>query len=488
MPRSLATRMLGALLVLVLATLPALAQPAPCDDCKRGDELIERYSLDPLRALADQLAGWTLDDPLSAAQYAKLIELRRAHPALARLGALEDDDLAAIATALCRGPLAACTVPTGRALRCLAERCAVQLPPDAHRVDLPELPARCQSYQRGKPPSALGVGFDWGTGWQRSQYPTDGRAWSFGIETRLRVTRRWSAVARVDRVAGRDEATDEDDNGLDDRSTGSITRLGVLGGPSIILDHARFEGAARFLRLDLLGGYIDTRSQAAESGPAAGFDIAYQLSIVRFGVRVVQGFGDARDATMVLGHIGFTAGSTPPYRDENDCREAEERSSRLALGFEVPLGGYGISKQLGYLATGLAIEGIWHVSPALDAMTRADLLVFPGDDRDRVIHQALLAGVRIDHGKRRGRSSKVGFFTTVLAGYTHGATLTNATTGSGPVGDLGLAWGRQGRDLAGYFRLHARFGIGPENLDYRALFLSAGFELRLDPERWRDRT
>ena len=488
MHRSLHIQMLGAVLVLALAPRPTIAQPAPCDECKRGDELIARYSLQPLHALAAELAALPLDEPLTSAQYAKLIELRRAHPALARLGALEDADLAAVATTLCRGPVAACTVATERALRCLAERCAVQLPPDATHVDLPALPTRCQSYQRRRSPSALGVGFDWGTGWQRSQYPTDGRAWSFGIETRLRFTRRWSAVARVDRLAGRDEATDEDDNGLDDRSTGSITRIAALAGPSIVIDHARFEGAARFLRLDLLGGYIDTRSQAAESGPAAGFDIAYQLSIVRFGARVVQGFGDARDATMVLGHIGFTAGSTPPYRDENDCREAEERSSRLALGFEVPLGGYGISKQLGYLATGLAIEGIWHVSPALDAMARADLLVFPGDDRDRVIHQAVLAGMRIDHGKRRGRSSKVGFFTTVLAGYTHGATLTNATTGSGPVGDLGLAWGRQGRDVAGYFRLHARFGIGPENLDYRALFLSAGFELRLDPDRWRDRT
>ena len=51
----------------------------------------------------------------------------------------------------------------------------------------------------------------------------------------------------------------------------------------------------------------------------------------------------------------------------------------------------------------------------------------------------------------------------------------------------GRYWGGQSDEGAAYLRLHARAGIGPDNLEYRALFLSAGVELRLDPERWRDR-
>jgi hypothetical protein len=164
-----------------------------------------------------------------------------------------------------------------------------------------------------------------------------------------------------------------------------------------------------------------------------------------------------------------------------------DRSTRLALGFDFPLGGYGISSQLGYLAPGLGIEAKWYLSRSFDAVTRADLLVFPGDDRDRVVHQAVLAGLRIDHGKDTERSSRTGVFSTVLAGYSHAAGLTPTTVGSGPVADLSVAWGGQGRDGAAWLRLHARFGIAPDNLDYRVLLLSAGFEFRFDSRWWRDR-
>ena len=344
-----------------------------------------------------------------------------------------------------------------------------------------------QSMRRRSP--SLGLGIDWGTGWHRSRYPTDGRAWSFGIEARMRFGRRLGSVVRFDRIAGRDEANDADGNGNDDLSSGSITRLSALAGPSIVFDNTRFASTTHFLRLDLLAGYLSTRSQAEESGPAGGFDLAYQLSIVRLGVRVVQGFGDARDATTVLAHLGFLAGSSPAYRDETDCgAEVASRSSRLALGFDIPITGYGISTQLGYLATGLGVEALWHLTPALDVMTRADLLLYPGYERDRVIHQALLAGMRIDHGPRRGRSSSTGFFTTALGGYSHGATLTPTRVGSGPIVDVSLGWGVQGKEGAAYVRLHARSGVGPDNYGYRAVFLSGGFELRFDPRRWRDRT
>jgi hypothetical protein len=36
-------------------------------------------------------------------------------------------------------------------------------------------------------------------------------------------------------------------------------------------------------------------------------------------------------------------------------------------------------------------------------------------------------------------------------------------------------------------RLHGRLGVSPDNLDYRAIWISGGFELRLEPARWRRR-
>jgi hypothetical protein len=473
-------------LVVVAAPMRAEAQPAACATCVRGEVLIDSYSLQPIRPLAAEIAQLRLDDPATPDQYAHVVALRNRVPVLSRLGALEDADLDAVATALCKG-VEACVPSTSRTLRCLAERCTVAWPPEKPTDVLSE--NQCSKYTTHRRSSSLGLGFDWGTGVHRSSYPADGYAWSLGIEARMRFKRRIGAVARVDRIAGRDEATDMDGNGLDDGSTGSITRVTAMAGPSFILDYTRFESTTRYLRLDLLGGYLATQSQPGEDGPAAGADLSFQLWYIRMGLRYVQGFAGASEASMLIAHLGLLTGAGPQYSYNLDCDGGgKERRSRLAIGLEIPLAGYGITEQLGYVATGLALEGIVHLSPALDALTRADVLVFPGDERDRVIHQALLGGLRIDHGKRRGRSSGTGFFTTLMAGYTHGAALTGGTAGSGAVGDFSLAWGGQGREGAGYFRFHARFGLGPENWDYRVLLLSVGLELRFDPETWRDRT
>jgi hypothetical protein len=479
------------ILVLLAIVAPAAAQPAPapCEDCARGDVLIEKFSLQPLRSVAADIAGMPLGGPLSSEQYARVLQLRERTPALTRLGALDDADLSAIAASLCRGESSACTEATTRALRCLADRCAVDLltPHDPRNVDLVEIPSNCHQYSTPRRSPPYGLGMDWGNGWQRSRYPTDGHAWSFGIEGRMRFGRRFGAVARVDRVAGRDEATDTDHNGKDDLSTGSITRIAALVGPSFVLDNTRYDSTTRSLRLDLLGGYVSTRSQPNESGLAAGADLSLQLSIFRIGVRFVQGTSDADHATMLLAHLGILAGSAPPYRDATDCgAETATRSSRLALGFDIPIAGYGISEQLGYLSTGLGVETLYHLSRSFDALARADLLLYPGHDRDRVIHQAVLAGVRIDH--KSSHAAETGFFSTVLGGYSYGSGLTPTTTGAGPIVDLAFGWGGQGPEGSGYLRLHGRFGVGPDNLDYRAIFLSAGFELRFDPRSWRDRT
>jgi hypothetical protein len=476
-----AIRYLVYAVVLAFGITPAAAQPV-CDACARGDALIQQFSLEPMRPLARELAGLPLVEPLTAEQYTRVVELRTRNPALVRLGAVGDTDLALIASALCRAPSNACTAATATALRCLADRCALALPPpDPRDVDMPVLPTSCKQRDRRSP--RVGLGFDWGTGWQRSKYPHDGRVWSLGIEGRMRIKGRIGAVARVDRTAGRDEATDSEGNGVDDTATGSIVRVDALAGPSFFLDYKRFESTTRSLRLDLLGGYIATRSPGEENGPAAGADLAFQLWSFRMGARFVQGFAGASDATTLLGHLGFVVGSGPQY-SYDDC--GEDHSSRLALGFDVPFGGAGLSSQLGYMAAGIGIEAMWFLTPKLDVVTRADLLVFPGQDRDRVIHQALLGGLRIDHGKRGEHSSRNGWTSTATAGYSHGAATTTTTVGSVPVGELSVGWGRQGRDGAIYLRLHGRFGLDPDS-DYRVLFLSTTFELRFDSKRWRDR-
>lgn len=484
-------------LVLALAAR-AGAQPVAgdtaCAACARGDALIDQLSLQPLREVAAELVRLELSEPLTEAQYARIVALRQRAPVLVRLGAVDDGDFVVIAAALCGADLGSCTESTARALRCAADRCEVALPKRPRDADVLVVPEYCQPSTEPKRSAPFGLGFDWGTGYQRSRYPHDGRAWSFGIEARLRLTNRFSTVARIDRIAGRDAATDEDGNGDDDVWTGSITRIAALAGPSIILARGELEREPRFLRLDLLGGYISTRSQPDESGPAAGIDLAYHLWVFRLGARWIQGFGDAREATTLLAHVGIVGGGLPTRERTGNCdargrpiSRDRRRSTRLAIGFDTPLIGYGLSSELGYLTPGFGAELAWTIVPKLDVLARGDLLLFPGDDRERTIHQAVLAGIRIDHGRRKRYSETLGFFTTVMSGYSHAAGITPRETGSGPVGDVSVGWGMQSGEAAAYFRLHGRFGISPDNVDYRAIFLSGGFEIRLDPRRWRAR-
>ena len=488
-----------AIATLVIALVaPVAAQPVAtdtaCAACSRGDAVIDQFSLQPLRDLAGELVKLELSEPLTEAQYARVVALRQRAPVLVRLGAVDEADFVVIAAALCRADLGTCTEATARALRCAADLCEVALPKPPGDGDVLVVPEYCQPSTEPKRSAPFGLGFSWGTGYHRSRYPHDGRAWSFGIEARLRLTNRFSTVARIDRIAGRDAATDEDGNGDDDVWTGSITRIAALAGPSIILARGEFEREPRFLRLDLLGGYISTRSQTGESGPAAGADLAYQLSVFRVGVRFIHGFGDASEATTLLAHVGVVGGALPVRERSGNCdargrpiSHDRRRSTRLAIGFDTPLVGYGLTSELGYLTPGVGAELLWTIVPKLDVLVRGDLLLFPGDDRERTIHQAALAGIRIDHGRRKRYSETTGFFTTVMSGYSHAAGIMPRKTGSGPVGDLSLGWGMQSGEAAAYFRLHTRFGISRDNFDYRAIFLSGGFEIRFDPRRWRAR-
>jgi len=462
----------------LLVTAPARAQPAgpaACDACARGEALIAQLDLGDVRALGDI----ELAEPITREQYARIVAMRTRHPRLAGTVALRDAQLAYVAMAVGAGR-EPCATRTGHALRCLADRCAVALPLPPAEV-LGELREECvvrgRSTRRTVP---IGVGLEWGNGVQESAYPTDGRAWSVGIEARVRATNRWSAVARFDWMSSRDAAEDADNDGNDDASTGSITRIAALAGPSIVLDRKRMEGTQRYLRVDLLGGYVATRSQPDEKGVAAGADVAYHAGAFRLGVRYLHGFGDASDASAVLGHAGFVVGGTPQMRPEG-CGGPARARTRLALGFDLPLVGVGLDSQLGYLATGLAFELLYRLHRRFDLVARGDVLYFPGYGRDRVVHTGALAGVRVDHGPYSGSSwSRTGFSTVLFGGYSHGAALVGSTGGSGPVVEVAPGWGIRTRDGGGgTLRLHARFGLGEDNRDLIAVFLSAGFDINL---------
>ena len=476
------------LLIVALALLlswPASAQPTPpCDACKRGDELIDRFGVASVRLLVPELLELSFDEPLTTTQYASVVALRATHPILGRLGALDDPQLALVAAALCRATDSSCTTATGRALRCLADRCEVTLPPPPKDADVIAPDTECEPPQRKRRP-LLGVGFDLGTGIQRSNGTNEGRTTTVGISARIRFSDRFGVVARADRTDGRDVATDLDGDGNDDFQSSAITRFTALVGPSFVLDSTRLESSTRSIRLDLLGGYLATRTLPDESGIAIGADLSMQLSVFRTGVRVVQGFGDARTATMLLAHFGIAIGSTPTHRGEDTC-PPRKRSSRLALGFEIPLLGGGFSSQLGVLAGGFGTELVWHLLPPLDAIVHFDIVGFPRKEADRVIHQAALIGLRLDHGKRP-RTKRTGWYSTLMAGVTHGAVLEPSTVGTGPIVDAAIAWGAQDDETAGYVRLHSRFGLSSANVDYRAVFLSIGFEMRFDRQRWSDR-
>jgi hypothetical protein len=468
--------------VAIVAAHPAVADP--CAHCADGDALIDKLSLQPLRAIARELTA-PLADPVTPPEFARLVELRAKYPVLVRAGALADDDLGAVAAALCKADTGACVDATRRTLHCLADRCEIDLPPGP-RVDATDTLANCHTYNTHKRSPSYGLGFDWGTGWQASRYPTDGRAWSLGMEGRLRLGHAIGLAARVDRINSVDGKVDTDGNGHDDMDTGPITRLSTLVGPTIVFDLARYKSTTRFLRVDFLGGYISTRSQAGESGPAAAIDVAYQLSVFRFGARFEQGFLDARDASMLLAHFGIVTGATPTYRNARDCgAEPDSRSTRLGIGLDLPIVGAGFDRALGFELSGVGVEAMWIASRHVDVLAHADLLLYPGQkndvglrEHDRVIHQAVLAGLRASIPRRHHQQ----WFATVMTGYTEGAGLDAQ---SGPIADVAVAWGISERDGGFNVRLHYRFGLAPDDIDYRTLFLSAGFEFHLDRSRWR---
>ena len=358
-------------------------------------------------------------------------------------------------------------------------------PSPPERYD-PTDPGTCDPYVRTirEPRSAFGA--ELSMGGQSSGYPVEGRAWGFGFEARRRFSRWFGVVGRVDRTMGRDAGRDTDGDGHDDLATGAVRRLYLLAGPSITLTAAHYEDIVRWWQIDLLAGQAWTTSQDGEDGVVTGADLSFQLAVARLGVRALQGLGDAREVRALLVHLGIVVGGGPSFQYGAGCgRDHKPDGPAWAVGLDIPLGGYNIGGAPGYLAPGFGVEGAYHLHPHGDFLVRGDVLTFPNGDGDRVLHQTLLAGGRIDLMQATNGAIRKGPFVTLLTGYAFGAFTRLSNAGSGPVLDAGIGLGSQASDGGAWLRLHGRFGLTPAISDLRAVFLSVGLEVRIDRRRWR---
>lgn len=476
----------------------AHAQQMPCEPCEAGEALLQQLP-DHGNAIRQNRDGFlrhdTASEYISPDALRSLREWSAAQPGLQEdvraLSSTSPEQLHEIATAVCNAPDGNCVSKVQIGLLCLTNRC--------HEVTNVVYPDRDMQMDRGLRAcdpsvnhigsSRAGLGFEWANGWQDDRSPVDGRAWSLGFEARRRMAGRLGVIGRLDRTTGRDAAEDANRDGRDDRSTGEVTRMYLLAGPSYMFGIQHDREIARFAQLDLLGGYQYTLSQPDEDGAVAGFDLSYTLAVARMGIRALQGFGGAEDSRAVLVHAGFAFGAGPTLDVGSGCDSDDDKrdTTRWALALDLPLFGYGLSNKLDYVVPGFGLEGAYHASSLFDVMVRADLLDLPNGERDRAIYSALLAGGRFDFAPKTQKSTTTGFFTTLMVGYAHAATVTPTTAGSGPVLDAGVGWGGQGDDGGAFVRVHGRFGLTPENADARAIFLSGTLELRLDRRKWRDR-
>lgn len=467
-------------------------QPIACDECVQGEEELRAlgslgYALRnhapslirewvPLKIVGDAL------EPHQDAGLREHLHLRYdLHQAIRELRDKTDEQVLHVAYALCQSPDPDCARYLAGALLHVRDIDPGTMPvPEPY--GLPPGPGTCDPYVGQVKSPKVGAGFEYATGWQDSARPADGRVWSLGVELRARLRDTWGLVARVDRSTGRDAATDEDGDGRDDIATGAVTRWTALVGPTLRLHTYRSRRTPRYWQVDSLVGLSRSGDQ---SGPVTALDISYQLVVARLGVRVLQGFGDARDESAILVHSGLSFGAGPQYSYGAGCGQGSEPpGSAWAIALDIPLGGY--AHGIGSITPGFGLEGALHVNEVFDGIVRADLLAMPSGDQNRALHQTVLAGGRLDFSSD-GQRTRTGIFTTLAVGYAHVATTSSASVQSGPVADVSIGWGGQGSDGAGYLRLHGRFGLTSDTSDVRAVFLSAGLELRLDRRRWRDR-
>lgn len=198
-----------------------------------------------LRDLAKLRIGST---QITQEQQFELDVYKQAHPDVSQL---DPATFSEVAQSVCAGSTDSSCVPfTENALTCLAGGCQVFNP----LPDPPALPS-CDPYVNQVRSARAGLGFEWGTGWQDDRFPVDGRAWSLGYEARRRMTKQFGLVARLDRSTGRDRAEDANRDGRDDLSTGKVTRMYALAGPSYMFGIQHDRDVVRYTQLDLLAGY-----------------------------------------------------------------------------------------------------------------------------------------------------------------------------------------------------------------------------------------
>jgi hypothetical protein len=470
-------------------------QTIACDECVKGDQLLSNLN-DAGRTLRErgdelvrvwvplQIEGNTVPPPIEERLREYLRGNSDVRDAVDHLYDVTDEQLLQIGYALCKSPDATCARYMMGALHFAREYAPTSVgePYDLPNHGLPYglPPATCDPYVNRVRSPKMGFGAEYATGWQDSAKPTDGRAWSIGLEARARVTNAIGFVARVDRSTGRDESIDDDGDGRDDSQAGTITRWTMMVGPSLRLSEHRVRDMGRFWQVDSLVGFS---RDASRSGPIVALDLSYQFVVARLGVRVMSGFGDAREESSLLVHSGLQFGAGPQYSYGAGCGvEERARGSAWAIAFDLPLSG--VTSEGDYITPGFGLEGAYHFHEYVDGLVRGDVLAMPHGDRERALHQSLLVGARFDaHGKHTDRN----MFGTLAVGYDHVATTSSDPIQSGPVVEASIGYGMQKSDGAAWLRVHGRFGVSPDNSDLRAYFLSFGTELRLDRNRWRDR-
>jgi hypothetical protein len=303
-----------------------------CDGCARGDQLLSTMGttgnmlrhyathivneLTAVRVENDSING-EQEQRLRALVVSYIGELR---PVFLDLDGRTDDELRDIGFALCKSPDEECAKYVGAGLKQLRVLAQTTFPKaNEGRVGYglpPEPPHTCDPYVGQVRSPKAGFGFDYGTGWQDSAKPVDGRAWSIGIEGRRRVNNRLGVLARVERSTGRDESIDADGDGVDDHSSGSVTRwMGMFGGS------LRFGALSR---RDLAGywyvdGLVGLSRDGDRSGVMTAMDLSYQVAVMKVGLRVMQGIGDAGEERAALLHAGFMIGAGPTFSYGAGC-------------------------------------------------------------------------------------------------------------------------------------------------------------------------
>jgi hypothetical protein len=487
-----------AIAVVVAHAALARAQTVPCEPCARGEQLLAGLGEQgkELRAAAPELlrlwvplgidvAGGADPDEAKVLMFT-LRDTPGLFDAVRSLRGLSNDEMLAIAAVLCEGPEPACTEPLVGALRV-----AAQVEPSdlaAMNALIDETPVRapqtCDPTAVHTASPRTGLDFEYASGWQASAKPVEGAAWSLGVAVRGRVASNWNAVVRFDRSTGRDAASDANGDGRDDVATGAVTRWSALAGVSRGFATHRAMNDPRRWELDALGGW----SRSGDlGGPIVAADLSYRFLAMRIGARVMQGFGDASEERAALVHVGLGFGAGPEYWTTTGCESVERRrrGSRWAIGVDVPAGGW--LQHVGGIAPGFGLEAALHGKHHIDLLLRGDLLDLPNGDADRILVQSVLAGIRLDLSRPGWEHPRAGWLATAMGGYARVSGPSSSAVDSSPIIDVALGWGFQAADGAANVRVHARFGLAPDDAVIPAMFVSLGGELRLDRSRWRDR-